>query len=82
MQIDREGGIPAGDQSDQRPRFGGVELDVVAVEVEAFGVLARADAGDGTILIGAVRDGKSPDELGKRILLNAPEVQRIMDEDN
>ncbi|KAI1407722.1 WD40 repeat-like protein [Hypoxylon sp. FL1857] len=31
---------------------------------------------------GAVRDGKSPDELGKRILLNAPEVQRIMDEDN
>ncbi|KAI2470184.1 WD40 repeat-like protein [Annulohypoxylon bovei var. microspora] len=31
---------------------------------------------------GAVRDGKSPEELGKRILLNAPEVQRIIDEDN
>ncbi|KAI5859261.1 WD40 repeat-like protein [Durotheca rogersii] len=31
---------------------------------------------------GAVRDGKSPEELGKRILLNGPEVQRIMDEDN
>lgn len=31
---------------------------------------------------GAVRDGKSSEELGKRILLNAPEVQRIMDEDN
>ncbi|KAL7621796.1 SCF ubiquitin ligase complex subunit cdc4 [Parahypoxylon ruwenzoriense] len=31
---------------------------------------------------GAVRDGKSPEELGKRILLNAPEVQRMLDEDN
>ncbi|KAI2607898.1 WD40 repeat-like protein [Hypoxylon sp. NC1633] len=31
---------------------------------------------------GAIRDGKSPEELGKRILLNAPEVQRIIDEDN
>ncbi|KAI1760092.1 WD40 repeat-like protein [Hypoxylon sp. FL1150] len=31
---------------------------------------------------GAVRDGKSPEELGKRILLNAPEVQRIIEEDN
>ncbi|KAI0835023.1 WD40 repeat-like protein [Hypoxylon sp. FL0890] len=31
---------------------------------------------------GAVRDGKSPEELGKRILLNAPEVQRMIDEDN
>ncbi|XXG96251.1 SCF ubiquitin ligase complex subunit cdc4 [Hypoxylon texense] len=31
---------------------------------------------------GAVRDGKSPEDLGKRILLNAPEVQQIMDEDN
>ncbi|KAI8957365.1 WD40 repeat-like protein [Daldinia sp. FL1419] len=31
---------------------------------------------------GAVRDGKPADELGKRILLNAPEVQRIMEEDN
>ncbi|KAI1494925.1 WD40-repeat-containing domain protein [Biscogniauxia mediterranea] len=31
---------------------------------------------------GAVRDGKPLEELGKRILLNAPEVQRIMDEDN
>ncbi|KAI1370623.1 WD40 repeat-like protein [Hypoxylon crocopeplum] len=31
---------------------------------------------------GAVRDGKSAEELGKRILLNAPEVQRIIDEDN
>ncbi|KAI0382331.1 WD40 repeat-like protein, partial [Hypomontagnella monticulosa] len=30
---------------------------------------------------GAVRDGKSSEELGKRILLNAPEVQRIIDED-
>ncbi|KAI1772150.1 WD40 repeat-like protein [Hypoxylon cercidicola] len=31
---------------------------------------------------GAVRDGKSPEDLGKRILLNAPEVQRIIEEDN
>ncbi|KAJ1325464.1 F-box and WD-40 domain protein CDC4 [Microdochium nivale] len=31
---------------------------------------------------GAVRDGKSPEELGKRILLNPQEVQRIIDEDN
>ncbi|KAI0003555.1 WD40 repeat-like protein [Xylariaceae sp. FL0662B] len=31
---------------------------------------------------GAVRDGKSSEELGKRILLNAPEVQRIIEEDN
>ncbi|KAI1473637.1 WD40 repeat-like protein [Daldinia eschscholtzii] len=31
---------------------------------------------------GAIRDGKPADELGKRILLNAPEVQRIMEEDN
>ncbi|KAI0168927.1 WD40 repeat-like protein [Hypoxylon sp. FL1284] len=31
---------------------------------------------------GAVRDGKPPEELGKRILLNAPEVQRMMEEDN
>ncbi|CAJ2505840.1 Uu.00g132340.m01.CDS01 [Anthostomella pinea] len=30
---------------------------------------------------GAVRDGKAPEELGKRILLNAPEVQRIMEEE-
>lgn len=30
---------------------------------------------------GAVRDGKSPEELGKRILLNASEVQRIIEED-
>ncbi|KAJ8126471.1 hypothetical protein O1611_g7167 [Lasiodiplodia mahajangana] len=31
---------------------------------------------------GAIRDGKNPEELGKRILLNASEVQRIMEEDN
>ncbi|KAH8164120.1 hypothetical protein CIB48_g4120 [Xylaria polymorpha] len=31
---------------------------------------------------GAIRDGKKPEELGKRILLNASEVQRIMEEDN
>lgn len=31
---------------------------------------------------GAVRDGKSPEELGKRILLNPQEVQRIIEEDN
>ncbi|KAI1472782.1 WD40 repeat-like protein [Daldinia caldariorum] len=31
---------------------------------------------------GAIRDGKPVEELGKRILLNAPEVQRIMEEDN
>ncbi|KAI0405164.1 WD40 repeat-like protein [Xylaria palmicola] len=31
---------------------------------------------------GAIRDGKKPEELGKRILLNAPEVQRIIEEDN
>lgn len=31
---------------------------------------------------GAVRDGKSTEELGKRILLNPQEVQRIIDEDN
>ncbi|KAI0968097.1 quinon protein alcohol dehydrogenase-like superfamily [Xylaria arbuscula] len=31
---------------------------------------------------GAVRDGKKPEDLGRRILLNAPEVQRIMEEDN
>ncbi|KAI1387131.1 WD40 repeat-like protein [Hypoxylon trugodes] len=30
---------------------------------------------------GAVREGKSSEELGKRILLNPTEVQRIMDED-
>ncbi|TPX13651.1 uncharacterized protein E0L32_005854 [Thyridium curvatum] len=30
---------------------------------------------------GAVRDGKPPEELGKRILLNAPEVQALMEED-
>ncbi|KAI0505757.1 WD40 repeat-like protein [Xylaria bambusicola] len=30
---------------------------------------------------GAIRDGKKPEELGKRILLNAPEVQRIMEEE-
>ncbi|KAI1263261.1 WD40 repeat-like protein [Xylariaceae sp. FL1019] len=30
---------------------------------------------------GAVRDGKKPEELGKRILLNPGEVQRIIDED-
>lgn len=31
---------------------------------------------------GAVRDGKSPEELGKRVLLNGPEVQRIVEEEN
>ncbi|KAI1131141.1 WD40 repeat-like protein [Nemania abortiva] len=31
---------------------------------------------------GAIRDGKNPEDLGKRILLNASEVQRIMEEDN
>ncbi|KAI8625913.1 WD40 repeat-like protein [Xylariaceae sp. FL1651] len=31
---------------------------------------------------GAIRDGKKPEELGKRILLNASEVQRIIEEDN
>ncbi|KAI0466510.1 WD40 repeat-like protein [Xylaria cf. heliscus] len=31
---------------------------------------------------GAIRDGKKPEDLGKRILLNASEVQRIMEEDN
>ncbi|KAI8947588.1 WD40 repeat-like protein [Xylaria longipes] len=31
---------------------------------------------------GAIRDGKKPEELGKRLLLNASEVQRIMEEDN
>ncbi|GAP86744.2 putative F-box and WD-40 domain-containing protein CDC4 [Rosellinia necatrix] len=31
---------------------------------------------------GAIRDGKKPEELGKRILLNASEVQRILEEDN
>ncbi|TGJ88599.1 hypothetical protein E0Z10_g158 [Xylaria hypoxylon] len=31
---------------------------------------------------GAIRDGKKPEELGKRILLNAHEVQSIMEEDN
>ncbi|KAJ9144253.1 Cell division control protein 4 [Pleurostoma richardsiae] len=30
---------------------------------------------------GAVRDGKPPEELGKRILLNAPEVQRLIEEE-
>ena len=30
---------------------------------------------------GAVRDGKPPEELGKRILLNAPEVQQLLDVD-
>ncbi|KAJ3562552.1 hypothetical protein NPX13_g8527 [Xylaria arbuscula] len=30
---------------------------------------------------GAIRDGKKPEELGRRILLNAPEVQRILEED-
>ncbi|KAK5626534.1 hypothetical protein RRF57_002249 [Xylaria bambusicola] len=30
---------------------------------------------------GAIRDGKKPEELGRRILLNAPEVQRIMEEE-
>ncbi|RWA13151.1 hypothetical protein EKO27_g1945 [Xylaria grammica] len=31
---------------------------------------------------GAIRDGKKPEELGKRILLNEHEVQRIIEEDN
>lgn len=31
---------------------------------------------------GAIRDGKKPEELGKRILLNAAEVQRMMEDDN
>ncbi|KAI1813479.1 WD40 repeat-like protein [Poronia punctata] len=31
---------------------------------------------------GAIRDGKKPEELGRRILLNAPEVQQIIEEDN
>ncbi|KAI0394919.1 WD40 repeat-like protein [Xylariaceae sp. FL0594] len=30
---------------------------------------------------GAVRDGKKPEELGKRVLLNAAEVQRMIEED-
>lgn len=30
---------------------------------------------------GAVRDGKPPEELGKRILLNAPDVQRLIEEE-
>ncbi|KAI0201680.1 WD40 repeat-like protein [Astrocystis sublimbata] len=30
---------------------------------------------------GAVRDGKNPEDLGKRILLNPDDVQRIMEED-
>ncbi|KAI2633402.1 WD40 repeat-like protein [Xylaria nigripes] len=30
---------------------------------------------------GAIRDGKKPEELGKRILLNPSEVQRIMEEE-
>ncbi|KEZ40052.1 WD domain-containing protein [Scedosporium apiospermum] len=30
---------------------------------------------------GAVRDGKPPEELGRRILLDEPEVQRLMEED-
>lgn len=30
---------------------------------------------------GAVRDGKPPEELGKRILLNGPEVQRLIEEE-
>ncbi|KAF3761931.1 hypothetical protein M406DRAFT_99963 [Cryphonectria parasitica EP155] len=30
---------------------------------------------------GAVRDGKPPEELGKRILLNGPEVQHIIEEE-
>ncbi|CAN8098317.1 unnamed protein product [Discula destructiva] len=30
---------------------------------------------------GAIRDGKPPEELGKRILLNAPEVQRLIEEE-
>ncbi|KAF2971601.1 hypothetical protein GQX73_g1997 [Xylaria multiplex] len=31
---------------------------------------------------GAIRDGKKPEELGTRILLNEHEVQRIIEEDN
>jgi F-box and WD-40 domain protein CDC4 len=30
---------------------------------------------------GAIRDGKPPEELGKRILLNEPEVRRLLEED-
>jgi F-box and WD-40 domain protein CDC4 len=30
---------------------------------------------------GAVRDGKPPEELGKRILLNPNEVQALMEEE-
>lgn len=30
---------------------------------------------------GAVRDGKPPEELGKRILLNEPEVRAMIEEE-
>ncbi|KAI0856967.1 WD40 repeat-like protein [Xylaria cubensis] len=48
---------------------------VAAVQRESLTYLEILD-------FGAIRDGKKPEELGRRILLNASEVQRIIEEDN
>lgn len=72
---------------DERRCVAAVQRDnLTYVEVSLPFILTRPIAAlaniAGKILdFGAVRDGKPPQELGKRILLNAPEVQRLIEEE-
>jgi hypothetical protein len=54
VQIHDDVGIPARQQRDQRSRFCRLELDEVAIQIEAVRVLTRADTTDGTVLLGPV----------------------------
>ena len=56
MQVDHEMRIPGREGGGERARLGGLELHVVAIEIQPLHVLAAADAGDRTVLRRPVHD--------------------------
>ena len=54
VQVDHQVRVPVVQQLHERARLGGLELHEVAIEIEAVGVLARADAAERAELLRAV----------------------------
>ena len=54
VQVQDDVRIPVGEELDERARLGGLELHEIAIEVEAVGVFARADARERPELRGPV----------------------------
>lgn len=77
VQVDDQVRVPAAHEPDQCPRLRCGQLHVVAIEIEAIGILANANAADGAVLldsivgadflvtVGVVVGDDEDDELGK-----------------